>query len=139
MTSGGNYEAIRLGNEYQEQIRNYLLGDQAFPQNAAVTVILSQLQYPHLTFNFPGTVRVESCYRHILHVPGITFQLMLGKQMPEGTYDWCILRSLFHPIFVSSDGDTLAQRGNLRLRGKTDTSWGEYPLAEGFESAELKK
>lgn len=139
IASGQKYEAISLGKTYQEQIRKYLLGEREFPQNAAVTVILSQLKFPHLAFNFPDTVRVESCYCHTLHIPGMTFQLMLGKQWPEGTHEGCILRSPFHPIFVCKDGDARVQRNVLRLMGKTDTSWGKYPLIEGFENLELKK
>jgi hypothetical protein len=66
----------------------------------------------------------------------MTFQLMLGKQMPEGTHDACILRSSFRPIFVGTDGDARVQRNILRLMGKTDTSRGKYPLVEGFENKE---
>jgi hypothetical protein len=139
IAAGQKYQAIRLGNTYQEQIRKYLLGKQEFPQNAALTVILSGLEFPHLTFNFPDTVRVESCYCHTLHIPGMTFQLMLGKQWPQGTLQGCILRSPFHPILVCTDGDARSQRRSLRLMGKTDTSWGKYPLIEGFENLELKK
>ena len=138
IASSQKYEAICLGNAYQEQIREYLHGDREFPQNAAVTVILSQLKFPHLAFNFPDTVRVESCHCHTLHIPGMTFQLMLGKQVPEGTREGCILRSPFHPIFVCKDGDARVQRNILRLMGKTDTSWGKYPLVEGFENLESK-
>jgi hypothetical protein len=139
IASGQKYQAISLGKAYQEQIRKYLLGEREFPQNAAVTVILSQLKFPHLAFNFPDTVRVQSCHCHTLHIPGMTFQLMLGKHWPEGTHECCILRSPFNPIFVCKDGDARVQRNILRLMGKTDTSWGKYPLIEGFENLEFKK
>ena len=134
-SSGQRYQGISLGNQYQEQIRRYLLGEESFPLNAAVTVILSRLEYPHLGFNFPDTVRVDSCHCHTLHIPGMTFQLSLGGHVPQDASYSCILRAPFHPIFVSEHGDARAQRFALHLMGKTDTAWGKYPLVEGFESS----
>jgi len=134
-TSGQRYQGISLGNPYQEQIRRYLLGEEPFPSNAAVTVILSHLKFPHLGFNFPDTVRVDSCHCHTLHIPGMTLQLSLGRQVPRDASYMCILRAPFHPIFVCEHGDARAQRLALHLMGKTDTPWGKYPLVEGFESS----
>ena len=138
-SSGKRYEAICLGNTYREQIRGYLLGELQFPERATVLVVVSRLKFPHLAFNFPEAARLESCYSHTLHISGITFQLRLGKQMPQSAYETCVLRSPAHPIFVSNAGDARVQRSVLRLMGKVDTPWGSYPLIEGFEGKELKK
>ncbi len=59
-SSGKKYEQISLGDRYQEEIRQYLLGEGEFPQNAAVTIILSTLHQPVIAFNFPVSVRIET-------------------------------------------------------------------------------
>jgi hypothetical protein len=117
------YEAIELG-PYQEQFRKYLLGKATFPENASVTVVLSKLRKPVVAFNFPTSVRIDSCRRHTLHIPGITFQLAISKDMAER--ENCILRSPWNLIFVSHAGDARVQRELLRLMGKTTPKWGEY-------------
>jgi hypothetical protein len=128
--SGKKYEAIDLG-PYQQQVREYLLAKATFPANATLTVILSKLRQAAIAFNFPDTVRLGTCHCHTLHVPGITFQLTLGKQMEEGTTLSCVLRSPWHPIFVSHSGDARVQRQVLRQMGKVAPPWAEYPLIEG--------
>jgi len=130
-SSGQQYEGIRLGPKYQEEIRAYLLGDAGLPQNAAVMFIVSALPRPHLTFNFPDTVRIDASHAHTLHIPGLTFQLGLGAQRSAGARETCIVRSEFHPIFVCSDGDERVQRGVLRTMGKMAPAWAKYPLIDG--------
>jgi hypothetical protein len=130
-SSGQRYEGIRLGPKYQEEIRSYLLGDAGFPQNAAVMFIVSALPRPHLSFNFPDTIRIDSSHAHTLHIPGLTFQLGLGGQPSGGAREACIVRSEFHPIFVSKDGDERVQRQVLRMMGKKAPAWAKYPLVDG--------
>lgn len=126
------YGPISLGDKYQEQIRKYLLGQSEFPDSAAVLVVLSGLKTPHLHFSFPDTVRVDSCYCHRLHIPGVDFLFHVGKGIGDEKLA-CILKSPLHPIFVATDGDAHAQRTVLRLMGKVAPKWGTYPLVEGTE------
>ena len=130
-SSGQRYEGIRLGPKYQKELRAYLLGDAGFPQNAAVMLIVSGLPRPHLSFNFPDTIRIDSSHAHTLHIPGLTFQLGLGGQPSAGARETCIVRSELHPIFVSKDGDERVQRQVLRMMGKKAPAWGKYPLIDG--------
>ena len=130
-SSGEKYEAINLGAKYQEQIRQYLLSTADLPENASVTLIVSQLPRPPIVFNFPDTVRLGFCHYHTLHILGLTLQLSLSNKMEPGTIETCILRSPFHPIFVGNDGDARVQRNVLRLMGKVTPHWGQYPLANG--------
>jgi hypothetical protein len=51
--SGRKYEAISLCREYQEQIRTYLLGEQQFPQNAAITVLTVAAEIPTSRVQLP--------------------------------------------------------------------------------------
>ena len=139
--SGQKYEAIKLGDKYQEHIRQYLLGNMGFPENATISVVLSKLNRPPLAFCFPVSYKIESNYTsrfhcHRFHIPGITFMLTIGREIaiePEESYS-CILRSQFHPVFVSKKGDARAQSGILAMMGKHNTSWGTYPIIEGVET-----
>ncbi len=127
------YEAIRLGERYQEQIRRYLLGEARFPDNAALCVVLSKLKNPQLTFNFPNTIRVESGYCHRLHIPGIDFLMTIGKRLDEERLT-CIVHSPVHPVCVCNEGDAHAQRAVLKLMGKVAPPGFESPLVEGSEN-----
>jgi hypothetical protein len=130
-SSSQRYEGIRLGPKYQQEIRAYLLGDAALPENAAVMFIVSGLPRPHLSFNFPDTTRIDSSHAHTLHIPGLTFQLGMGGQPSAGARETCIVRSEFHPIFVCKDGDERVQRQVLRMMGKKAPVWAQYPLVNG--------
>jgi hypothetical protein len=133
LSSGHEYERISLGNRYQEEIRRYLLGDAEYPQNVVVVVILSQLDRPVLTFNFPRTDRFDFCRSHRVHIPGITFMVMIGKDARRVLGEICILRSQAHPIFIGDLGDRRAQSEILRLMGRVAPPGAEFPLAEGTE------
>jgi hypothetical protein len=130
-SSGQRYDGIRLGPKYQEEIRKYLLGDAGIPQNAALMVLVSALPRPHVSFNFPDTIRVGSSHVHTLQIPGLTFQLALGGQPSAGVRESCIVRSEFHPIVVCEDGDERAQRIVLRLMGKKTPARGKFPRIDG--------
>lgn len=125
-------DAIRLGTKYQEQIRQFLLGETDFPQNGTIMLLISRLPRPHVVFSFPYTTRLDfNRHGHLLHIPGITFQLSLGGQDNPGATASCLVRSPVHPAYVSTVGDECVQRHILRLMGKTAPRWGAYPLPVG--------
>ena len=128
------YEAISLGTQYQEAIRRYLLGAEGFPDECYVCLFVSKLRRPVLTFNFPQTSRVELARCHVLHIPGLTFFLTIGRIVPDFIVEYCLVHSPHSgPIVVSLDGDRRVQREILGLMGKVETAWGEFPLIEGVE------
>jgi hypothetical protein len=127
---GQKYEAISLGKRYQEKIRCYLLGETAFPECAVVSVVLSGLKTPVLTFNFPDTARVGSGYCHRLHIPGIDFLMRVGNRLDEERLG-CIVHSPLHPVFVCAAGDRHVQREMLKLMGRVAPPGHEFPLIEG--------
>jgi hypothetical protein len=132
--SDQKYEALSLGNAYQEEMRKYLLSEASFPRNAVVTIILSHLKTPVLAYNFPDSLRLESCHCHRLHIPGVTFMLMLGKQAPQDFGQICVFRSPVRPIYVSKHGDALVQTALLALIGKIKTPRSNDSVLEGYES-----
>jgi hypothetical protein len=127
------YEQISLGDQYQEDVRRYLLGEADFPEHVVVVVVLSQLDQPVLTFNLPRTDRFDCCRSHRLHIPGMTFMVMVGREVPRLFGEICLRRAATHPIFVGSLGDRRAQNEIMALMGRTPPPGGSFPLAEGVE------
>jgi hypothetical protein len=128
------YEAINLGTPYHEHVRRFLLGTEGFPDNCYVCLFVSKLTRPVLAFNFPQTSRVELARCHVLHIPGLTFFLTIGRIVPDFVIEYCLVHSPHRgPIVVSLDGDQRVQREILRLMGKVETSWGAFPVIDGVE------
>lgn len=133
---GRTYESINLG-PYQEEMRRFLNDEGELPERIALTIILSQLGKPVLTFSFPVSYRVEACRCHRFHIPGMSFVLEVGKGATLPERGLCILRSPHSPIFVSKVGDEQVQDEVLRLMGKVAPPGAEYPLIEGVEKYKL--
>jgi hypothetical protein len=133
-SSQQKYESIELGVKYQEEVRKFLLGETGLSQNFAVTVILSRLTRPVLAFNFPHSSRFNGVHSHRLHIPGMTFLLDVGKEVPNTCAERCILRSSLHPIFISTDGDKRVQNEIMAMMGKVAPAWADYLLTEGVEN-----
>lgn len=129
---GQIYHALDLG-PYQEKLRNYLKGETDAPRSVAVTVILSGLDRPVLAFCLPVSYRVNGCYCHRFHIPGMSFVVAVGKAVPDAWADTCILQSSSRPVFVSTVGDEHVQDEVMRLLGKVAPAWGNYPLMNGVE------
>jgi hypothetical protein len=68
-------------------------------------------------------------------IPGMTFLLDVGKEVPHACTERCILRSSFHPIFISADGDRRVQTEIMAMVGKVAPAWAKYPLTEGVENS----
>jgi len=99
---------LELG-PYQEQFRLYLLGQQAFPANAAlwVTVWLVPVLLSALRF---GDAR-HGYHQHTFSVPGVTFHLFLGQRIPRGIRLACAARSPERMIFLSLEMNASLIRG----------------------------
>jgi hypothetical protein len=94
-------------------------------------LLISRLPRPHVVFSFPYTTRLDfNRHGHLLHIPGITFQLSLGGQDDPAATGSCIVRSPLRPIYLCTAGDEHVQRNILRVMGKTAPKWGAYPLVD---------
>ena len=72
-----------LGNQYQEEFRNYLLGLQAFPKNAYLAVYVDTDQDITPTVSFPTSSKKLGYHHHIFYIPGIKFSLIVGHNAGE--------------------------------------------------------
>lgn len=76
-------QRFSLGDAYQEEFRLYLLGRAAFPRNGRLLVHTWSDEAIDFTTIAPCTSRVDGERRHKFCIPGITFILFLGSQVPR--------------------------------------------------------
>lgn len=98
---GKPIESVVLGARYQEELRRYLLGEQAFPTNARVFVHTWRDTPLGHASTFPFSSRINGLRRHSFLIPGIHFILLLGKAVlqqaepfalnsDEGSFMWLV-------------------------------------------------
>jgi len=81
--AGTSRERFPLGDAYQEQFRLYLLGRAGSPGNGRLLVHIWSDKATDFTTIAPCTSRVDGERRHKFCIPGITFILFLGGQVPR--------------------------------------------------------
>ncbi len=130
---GSNPEpSVRLG-PYEDLLREYLLGSTQFPKTAAVWVWVSQAARPSRAVTFPHSCRIWDCHAHTFDVPGIRFDLFVGRTIPQFVRLMCALNGLDRPILMSgAPDDVLATRLarlsqttrlSMALKGRGKWSW----------------
>lgn len=72
-------ETSRLG-PYEDQFRQYLLGNSGFPDCARL--VLHVTSNPQNVVMVPSATRHEGYIRHKFHVPGLLFIIFVGKKLP---------------------------------------------------------
>jgi hypothetical protein len=102
--------ATDLGAVYQEQFRQFLLGQSVFPNLAVIVVIVSRNPEAVLAAMFPIASRRNGCFHHRFHVPGIGFHLFLGRQIPARFPKLCLVHSPRRMIYSSNTIDELVLR-----------------------------
>jgi hypothetical protein len=102
---------IELGKSYEEQFRQYLLGDADFPAHAVMLVTVSTSQNPLPIVGGPHSGIEPGRYHvHKLVIPGVTFRLIVGKVMPAVMRSACIFRSPQNLIYFSDRWDEMIVR-----------------------------
>ncbi len=104
---------IDLG-AYEEGFRQYLLGDAEFSTNAAIHVSVSSSADPLLACRFPRRVRKTPYHRFNFIIPGVCFDLFVGKMMEPYIQRTCTLRSQGKLIFLSDHVDSKARSDILK-------------------------
>ena len=105
---------------YEESLRQFLL-DGPFPENASliVSVTNSMSRMPNMLLVFPYLKSRDAGYRQYrFTIPGITFQLFLGKSMPFALKRLAIQAPERH-ILMTSDVDNLNMSDAAKLISRT--------------------
>ena len=103
---------------YEEQFRLYLIGEASFPADAVMIVIVSSGMdaMRNLVMVFPFLKRrAEAFYNYRFAMAGLTYQLYLGKGIPNGLRRLCSVRSPDRYIFMvpASDATNIADMATV--------------------------
>lgn len=73
----------QLGMKYEKQFREFLLGLSQFPENAVLTMSVSNEKEPFPIVIFPKYYKYDGYFQHRFYIPGIEFILWVGNLVPE--------------------------------------------------------
>ena len=72
-----------IGPKYEAELRSFLQGQQGFPKNAAIWVVVSASKITRSAMLFPYREQKTSEYwQYKFTIPGIAFRLFLGGRLP---------------------------------------------------------
>jgi hypothetical protein len=115
----GNPVRICLG-PYEEAFRLYLVSQAPadFPKDAVILVSVSESmdEMKNKSFNSPWLFRREDGHHQFkLVIPGITYQLMVGKNIQPVLRDMCTLRSPKGLVYMSPRTDNVNLQSILEM------------------------
>ena len=91
-----------LGTKYDEEFRMYLLGERELPFDAVLCIGITKNETPPLICTFPVGGRVEAgYYSYSFWIPGLSFDLFLGKRMPNAIRAICSVRTPGQLLYIS--------------------------------------
>jgi hypothetical protein len=92
---------------YLELLRKYLLGEEQFPHAAAIHVWVSNYDKPSRCLTSPHSTRIWGCHAHSFDIPGMRFDLLIGRSLPSHVRLLCLLNGPDCPILVSNAPDDI--------------------------------
>lgn len=101
---------IQLG-PYSEKVRLYLKGEAGFPSNMALAAVLSPPDVAYIGFNNPEKMMRDTYRNFMFVVPGIWFNLSVGKMVSSEAQSLCIASHPLRPIMISA---SIAAKGQER-------------------------
>lgn len=118
--SDGTYP-IKLGQRYAEEFRLFLMGEQPFPSEASLWVVVRKGgKLANMTYN-PAGGRIRNAdgddlgYSYRFPIPGFAFTLTVGKNRLEESKSFCIVRGFGNPIIVTSKTEEFIEQDALRM------------------------
>jgi hypothetical protein len=97
---------VNLGREYEEAFRKYLIGLADFPDHAYLTVSLSPAPTAWMNIAWlPTGEKFQGGYIWRFVIPGIIFDLFVGKAVPRALLSLCIVRSPAKVVFLTDKAD----------------------------------
>ncbi len=92
---------INLG-PYSDKVRRYLKGESHFPANMALAAVLSTPGAAYIGFNNPYEAMRDTYRNFMFVVPGIWFNLSVGKMITSESQSLCIASHPLRPIMISA-------------------------------------
>jgi hypothetical protein len=90
---------IDLG-KYREGLRTFLLGG-AFPSHVGLTISVASESAPVMAAFAPFEEHKKQYHYFVFYIPGVEFQLNVGKQIPEAVKAIGVQAGPNHPILLS--------------------------------------
>jgi hypothetical protein len=118
----GKRATIDLGREYEEKLRLYLLGQTELPAQVAIWVGVSISEAPFVGVLFPFGGRQDGNYMYRFVIPGLIFNIFLGKRLPSNILSMCILRSADNLIYAAEKIDEIIEQDFLSLYSRAVSS-----------------
>lgn len=105
---------IKLG-PFQEQFRLYLLGEQAFPSDSSLLVVVREgKEIDRLTYA-PIGQRQGAFHLYKFPMPGLAFNLIVSKNIPLTYRRTCFVHGNDNPLFVTSFLESLLMDETRKL------------------------
>lgn len=108
---GGRDEPMINLGPYSDKIRLYLKGEEPFPANMALAAVLSTPNAAYIGFNNPEELMKDTYRNFMFTVPGIWFNLSVGKLVTSEALSLCIGSHPLRPIMISGK---IAAKGQER-------------------------
>jgi hypothetical protein len=108
---------ILLG-PYEDSVRRYLIGETGFPKDAVVLVSVSasadELKNKFVTFPWLFK-RAGEHHQFKLIVPGVTYQILVGKIIAPALRRMCSGTSPAGYVYMSEDTDKITMEANAAM------------------------
>ena len=86
---------------YDDGFRGFLLGEAEFPQDAVLTVCVREGGVIDRLTHTPHGVQGPAISNYQFPIPGFSFVLTIGKNIPPRTSQYCFVRGLGKPIVTT--------------------------------------
>ncbi len=100
---GGETDPLIELGPYAEAFRLYLRGEDGFPRNVSLGVVLSRPDKALAGLHGPVEAEHGRWRTFLLNVPGAAFILSVGRLVPPEMRANCFHKNAQHPIFVSDE------------------------------------
>ncbi|HEV7842629.1 MAG TPA: hypothetical protein VGO69_02985, partial [Pyrinomonadaceae bacterium] len=109
-----------LGRKYEEQFRQFLLGNEGFPEKATLWLSLITDDQLWNYFTFPYGRKENGYWRKEFQFFGFVFTLFIGNLVPSDIRRFCLAHSTEHYISMSKAADdmVLTHMGKLLAKSK---------------------
>lgn len=106
-------DSVSLGDKYEEQFRQYLMGEEEFPCRATVWTAISRSVNPDNVAFVPTKGRQEGYFCHRFSIPGIVFFMYVGKMVPQLFLNMGLPKGGL--VYVVDHADSIVRRDSMEV------------------------
>jgi len=104
--ASGNTTRIELG-PYRDNVRYFLRGDAPFPKNVSLNLFVQPRNRAPICIAEPARGKAKSYHNFSFYVPGIRFDLYVGRQIRNQIRQLCFYANPAHPVVVYDSSDRI--------------------------------